>query len=62
MWTRSDILALLQLLAMIVFATVHAAWCLAIHRGAYSLFAQDYVLMFLKLLFGVGRMQLDLTC
>jgi hypothetical protein len=62
MWTRSDILALLQLLAMIVFATVHAAWCLAIHRGAYFPFAQDHVLIFLKLPFGVARMQSDLTC
>lgn len=57
MWTRSDILALLQLLAMIFFATVHAAWCLAIHRGAYCPFAQDHVLIFLKLLFGGARMQ-----
>jgi hypothetical protein len=62
MWTRSDILALLQLIAMIFFATVHAAWCLAIHRRAYSLFAQDHVLICLKLLFGVARMQSDLTC
>jgi hypothetical protein len=62
MWTRSDILALLQLLAMVFFATIHAAWCLAVQRGAYSLFAQDHVLIFLKLLFGVARMQSDLTC
>jgi hypothetical protein len=61
MWTRSDILALLQLLAMIFFATVHAAWCLAIHRGTHSLFAQDHVLIFLKLPFGVARMQSDIT-
>jgi multisubunit Na+/H+ antiporter MnhF subunit len=56
MWTRSDILALLQLLAMIFFATVHAAWCLTIHRCAYSPFWQDHVLIFPKLLFDIARM------
>jgi hypothetical protein len=28
MWTRSDILALLQLLTMIVLAAIHAVWYL----------------------------------
>lgn len=33
MWTKSDILQLLQLLTMVIFATVHAAWCLLVHQG-----------------------------
>jgi hypothetical protein len=32
MWNKSDIIALLQLLTMVVFATVHAAWCLFLHQ------------------------------
>jgi hypothetical protein len=55
MWTKSDVLALLQLLAMIIFATVHAAWCLAIHRGAHFPLTRKRVLTSLELLLDGAR-------
>ncbi|KAH4929493.1 hypothetical protein HBI42_081160 [Parastagonospora nodorum] len=32
MWTKSDVLQLLQLLTMVILAMIHAAWCLLIHQ------------------------------
>jgi len=55
MWTKSDVLALLQLLAMIIFAATHAVWCLTIRRGALLVLAQDSMLTALKLPCDVAR-------
>ena len=55
MWTKSDVLALLQLLAMIIFATTHAAWCLTIRQGARLVLEQDIMLTALKLPCDVAR-------
>ncbi|KAH4098606.1 hypothetical protein HBI25_094750 [Parastagonospora nodorum] len=32
MWTKSDILQLLQLLTMVILAMIHAGWCLLVHQ------------------------------
>lgn len=34
MWTRSDVLQLLQLLTMVMLAMIHAGWCILIHQGS----------------------------
>jgi hypothetical protein len=47
MWTRSDILALLQLLAMLMIALVHVLWKLFFPHGMhlYAPGLQDFVLI-----------------
>lgn len=37
MWTKSDVLQLLQLLAMVILALIQAVWCLLILQGEISL-------------------------
>jgi len=55
MWTKSDVLALLQLLATIILATIQAVWCLTIRQGARLVLAPDSMLTALKSHFDVAR-------
>jgi hypothetical protein len=47
-WTRADMLALLQLLAMVLVAAVQASWSLIVHRREHPSFLHVFVLMSLK--------------
>jgi hypothetical protein len=49
MWTKSDIIALLQLLAMVMLAAVQAAWCLLVHQCKIKLnAARTYILTIMQ--------------
>ena len=61
MWTRSDVLALLQLLAMIIFAIIQAVWCLTIRQGARLVLVQESMLTALKWPCDVARMVLPVV-
>lgn len=41
MWTRTDVLAFLQLLTMVIVAMLHAIWSLLIHRGNDRRYAEQ---------------------